>query len=201
MSVVYHFLKSTTIGGLVFLVPVVVLGALIGWAATLAYTSILPLFEWLPDKSVGGVSLVALGAIAGLVGACFVAGLFAQTAVFCWLGAHAERFALFVPGYALMKHVGADLVGIERKHPVKTVAVRFEASWQLGFLIEQFPDGRNVVFVPGVPRALVGTLHLVATDRVEVLSMSVATAMDILSRLGVGWSETWPAGPRHDVRH
>jgi hypothetical protein len=63
-----------------------------------------------------------------------------------------------------MKHVGADVVGIERKKPVKTVLVRFEASWQLGFLMETLSDGRHLVFVPGVPRALVGALHIVGAE-------------------------------------
>ena len=88
-----------------------------------------------------------------------------------------------------MKNVGANLVGIEGKHPVRTVLVRFEASWQLGFLMETLADGRHVVFIPGVPRALVGTLHIVAADRVQVLAMSVSTALDALARLGVGLRE------------
>src|SRR6516225_9785834 len=89
-----------------------------------------------------------------------------------------------------MKHVGADVVGIERKNPVKTVLVRFEASWQLGFLMETLADGRQVVFVPGVPRALVGTLHILPAERVQVLALSVSAALDILGRLGVGLVET-----------
>ena len=90
-----------------------------------------------------------------------------------------------------MKNVGANLVGIEGKHPVRTVVVRFEASVQLGFLMETLADGRQLVFVPGVPRALVGTLHILAADRVQVLDMPVSTALDILSRLGIGLREAW----------
>jgi hypothetical protein len=48
--------------------------------------------------------------------------------------------------------------------------------WQLGFLMQTLSDGCHVVFVPGVPRALVGSLHIFAADRVQVLSMSVSTA-------------------------
>jgi hypothetical protein len=78
---------------------------------------------------------------------------------------------------------------------VKTVLVRFEGSWQLGFLMETLADGRHVVFVPGVPRALVGTLHIVAAERVQILAMSVSTALDALGRLGVGLRETWSNEP------
>lgn len=190
MRGIYRFLKSTMVGGLIVVVPVVALLALVGWAANLALGVIMPLFEWLPDKSVGGVSLTVLAAVGSLVGGCFLIGLFAETAVVRFLGESAERLALSVPGYALMKNVGASLVGLEGKHPVRTVLVQLQTSWQLGFLMETFSDGRHVVFVPGVPRALVGTLHIFPADRVQVLAMSVPAALDTLGRLGVGLKET-----------
>jgi uncharacterized membrane protein len=192
MQGVYRFLRSAVIGGLVFLVPVVVVGAIVVWAVETALKAISPLYKWLPDKSIGGVSLTVVSAVLGMVLTCFLAGLFAETAIIRRLGERAERLALSVPGYALMKNVGANLVGIEGKHPAKTALVRFDASWQLGFLMETLSDGRHVVFVPGVPRALVGTLHILAADRVQVLAMSVSAALDLLGRLGVGLRETWP---------
>jgi uncharacterized membrane protein len=182
----YRFLKSTLIGGLVVMVPVVVIGSIAVWAVEVALTAIAPVFEWLPDKSVGGVSLAMLAAFLGLVAVCFLAGLFAETTVIRRLSALADRLALSIPGYALMKNVGASLVGIEGKHAAKTVLVRFEVSWQLGFLMETLTDGRHVVFIPGVPKALVGTLHIVAPDRIQLLNMAVAAALDDLGRLGVG---------------
>jgi uncharacterized membrane protein len=189
MSGVYRFLKSTMVGGLVVLVPLLALLAVVGWAANLALAVIMPLFEWLPDKSVGGVSLTVVAAIGSLVAGCFLIGLFAETAIVRFLGDRAEWLALSVPGYALMKNVGASFVGLEGKNPVRTVLVHFEVSWQLGFLMETLSDGRHVVFVPGVPRALVGTLHIVGADRVEFLAMSAAAALDALGRLGVGLGE------------
>jgi uncharacterized membrane protein len=174
------------------LVPLIALGAIVIWAVDIALKAIMPVFDWLPDKSVGGVSLTVVMAFLTLLGACFLAGLLAETAIIRGLGERAERIALFIPGYALMKNVGANLVGIEGKRPVKTVLVRFEASFQLGFLMETLADGRHVIFVPGVPRALVGTLHVVAADRVQLLDMSVSTALDVLSRLGIGLREVWP---------
>ncbi|MCI0680756.1 MAG: DUF502 domain-containing protein [Gemmataceae bacterium] len=192
MRGMYRFLKATILGGLLFLVPLVVLGAIVAWTVDIALKVIAPVFEWLPDKSVGGVSLALACAVLGLVGACFVAGLVAEAAIIRRLGERAERIALFVPGYALMKNVGANLVGVEGKHPVKTVLVRLEASWQLGFLTDTLADGRHVVFVPGVPKAMVGTLHIVAPDRVQLVAISVSAALDDLGRLGIGLRETWP---------
>src|SRR5262249_46334504 len=99
MRSIYRFLKSTVLGGLVFLGPVVTLGAIVVWVVDSALKVVLPLFEWLPDRSVGGVSLTALAAVLGLVVTCFLAGLLAETAIIRGLGDRAERLALFVPGY------------------------------------------------------------------------------------------------------
>jgi uncharacterized membrane protein len=192
MHGIYRFLKSTLLGGLIVLVPLIAIGAVVVWAGDIAIKAILPVFNWLPDQSVGGVSLAVLMAVGTLLASCFLAGLVAETAIVRGLGDRAERLALFIPGYALMKNVGANLVGIEGKRPVKTVLVRFEASCQLGFLMETLADGRHVVFVPGVPSALVGTLHIFAADRVQMLDMSVSAALDVLSRLGIGLSDAWP---------
>jgi uncharacterized membrane protein len=189
MRGIYRFLKSTLIGGLVVLVPVVVLVAIVVWAVQIAMQALLPVFEWLPDKSVGGVSLAVLATVIGLVAGCFVAGLLAETAIVRHLRDRAERLALLVPGYALMKNVGASLGGIEGKHAAKSVLVRFPGSWQLGFLMETLGDGRHVVFVPGVPKALVGTLHIIEPGQVHLLGMSVSAALDALGRLGVGLQE------------
>jgi uncharacterized membrane protein len=191
MRGVYRFVKSTLIGGLVVLLPVVVIVAIVGWAVDLAVKLVEPLFARLPDKSIGGVSVVVLTAIVGVVLCCFLAGIVAETALVRGLGRRAERLALLVPGYALMKSVGANLIGVEGKRPVRTVLVEFPASWQIGFLMETLADGRHVVFVPGVPKALVGTLHIVPADRVQVLAISVSAALDALGRLGVGLGEDW----------
>jgi uncharacterized membrane protein len=186
MRSIYRFLKSTILGGLVVLVPIVVLATIVVWAVNVAVKAITPVLDWLPDKSVAGVSLTMFIAVLGLVAGCFLAGLFAETAIIRRFGELAERLALSVPGYALMKNVGANLVGIEGKHPARTVLVRFDTSWQLGFVMETLADGRHVVFIPGVPRALVGSMHIIAADRVQVLTMSVSAALDVLGRLGVG---------------
>src|ERR1700734_3366789 len=85
MQSVYRFLKATTIGGLVVMVPVVALGAILVWAIRTALEGVQPVFDRLPDKSFGGVSLALLSTVLALVGCCFIAGLFAETALIRYL--------------------------------------------------------------------------------------------------------------------
>ena len=64
MRGLYRFLKSTMIGGLGILVPIIALLAVVVWAVNIALKVVMPVFEWLPDKSVG-VVLSAQGFNAG----------------------------------------------------------------------------------------------------------------------------------------
>jgi uncharacterized membrane protein len=94
----YRFLKSTMVGGLVVLLPVVVLFAIVGWACQITLSLVLPVFAWLPDKSVGGVALTVLATVGSLVVCCFFAGLLAETTIIRRLTDLTEQLAMSVPG-------------------------------------------------------------------------------------------------------
>lgn len=196
MQGIYHFLKSTVIGGFVVLIPVVVLGYIVVEAVNIARKILTPLLDWLPVTSVAGVSLGLLLAVAVLILACFLAGLLAETTIARAVVDRVERFILSnIPGYSLMKNVGEQLVGIESKNARRTVLARFEASCQLGIQMDTLPDGRCAVFVPSVPHPFSGVLHILPADRVEPLDLPIAKALEAFGRLGVGLHEMWPQSP------
>jgi uncharacterized membrane protein len=194
VSGVYQFLKSTVIGGLLVLVPLVVLGVIIVRTGMLVYDQILPLLRMLPLESARATTLAVLLAILSLVAACFLAGLAAQTRLIRRLIDRTEQQILsHIPGYELMKNVGENLAGIEGQDARKTVLARIADSYQLGFLMDTLADGRHLVFIPGVPRVLVGALHILSPGQVQMLAMPVNQTLEALGRLGVGLRESWPA--------
>jgi uncharacterized membrane protein len=95
-------------------------------------------------------------------------------------------------GYSLMKNIGESLAGIDAENGRKTVLAQLDHSWQLGFLMDELPDGRQVVFVPDVPNAMTGTLHMLPPERIEIVDLSIHAALDVLGRLGVGLGKRWP---------
>jgi uncharacterized membrane protein len=52
--------------------------------------------------------------------------------------------------------------------------------------MDRLTDGRLVVFVPNVPNAFAGTLHLLTPDRVTTLGLSMRAALELLGKLGIG---------------
>ena len=190
----YRFLKSTILGGLLVLLPLGLLVAITVKGVEIARDAIEPLFKVLPFKTVGGVSLAFFAAILVLLLACFLAGLFAQSALTRRLVGSIEYLILSrIPGYALMKSIGENLVGVEGKEGRTTLLVKLDDCWQIGFLMDTLPDGRRVVFLPDVPNGMTGSLQIFATDRVEELALPISTALAALDRLGVGLSDKWPA--------
>ena len=193
MQRVFEFLKSTIVGGLLVLVPLGLLAFVAVKAFEIARDAASPVLAALPVRSVGGVSLAVLLAVVALLALCFFAGLVARTTLTRRLVKGVENLVLTtVPGYALMKNVGENLVGVEGADRRKTVVVRFEASSRVGFWMDTLPDGRVVVFLPNAPNAMTGELHLCPPDRVEVLEVSITAALDCLGCLGIGFGTAWP---------
>lgn len=185
------FLRSTFIGGLFVLAPIVILLVIVGQVVEVVYSAIRPAIDWMPDKSIGGVSIAMLLVFAGVIALCFLAGLGAKIAM-------TKRFVRWIesmllsnlPGYSLMKGVGENLVGVAGASERQSVLARFESSWAIGFIMDRLENGRLVVFVPAVPNAFTGTLHIMEPNRVELLGVPIRTALDFLNRLG---AEATPA--------
>ena len=68
-----HFVKTTVIGGLLFMVPVVVLFLVLSEARGLMLMVAEPMAGWFPVEVVGGVALANIIAAVALVLVCFIA--------------------------------------------------------------------------------------------------------------------------------
>jgi uncharacterized membrane protein len=184
------FMKSTLVGGIFVLVPLVLLSLAIGHAVHVAYAIVQPLLQWLPIKSVGSVSLAFLVGIAAVVISCFFAGLVARTAFSQWLVGSIEQLILnFVPGYGLMKSTGQGWIGIEADGPHQPVLVRLGDAAQFGFVMDTLHDSRRVVFIPDVPTPWSGTLLIVNAELLEPLSISTKHTIECLRKLGANTSK------------
>ena len=75
------FLRTTLMGGLLFLVPIIVVVIVLSKALALAHKFMDPLAARIPVESVMGLRTPMLLAIGVIVLFCFFAGLFARTAL------------------------------------------------------------------------------------------------------------------------
>ena len=185
-----QFVKTTIVGGIVFLVPIVVLVAVIGKALEVTGALAAPLAAGLPIQSVGAVAVSHLLALVILVLICFVAGLLARTAAAKLLVETLEtRFLSKLPPYALLKTKTQSLLSPEDVEGMTPVAVRFDDSWQIAFEIERVQGEKVALFLPGAPDPWAGTVCVVTADRVTPLDVSIPFVAKLAKRLGRGSQE------------
>ena len=79
MKNILQFLRTTLVGGILFLVPIVVLVIVLGKALGLAHKLVDPLAEHIPVHSVIGLRTPVLLAISAIVFFSFLAGFVART--------------------------------------------------------------------------------------------------------------------------
>jgi uncharacterized membrane protein len=189
MKPILKFTRTMLAGGILFLLPIVVVAIIIGKALAIARKIVGPLAAHLPMESVIGLDTPKLLAIALLVLFCFLAGVFARTALaqkaIGWL----ETSVLSnVPGYEFIKGLSGSLLGDEKQpaHPV--VLARIEDAWQLAFLIERLEGGHVAVFVPGAPNPQSGSVYFMTEDRIQLVDIPATAAMKCLKRYGMGSS-------------
>jgi uncharacterized membrane protein len=190
MNKLLGFIRTTLVGGLLFLVPIIVLGFVIGKAMGIAHHFV-PLFEK-PIESMQLGHILTPGVFAALLVVlfCFAAGLFARTAPAKGVAGFLDsRILINIPGYALFRSMSGGSAGIESFAQQPVLVAIEEEAWQIAFVVEKLSAARIAVYVPGVPEARSGSLYFLAPDRVKPMDISPAAAFQVLRRMGVGSGE------------
>ena len=187
MKRILQFLRTTLVGGILFLVPIVVLAVVLDKALVLTRRIVDPLAEHLPVHSVIGLRTPILLAIALMVLFCFLAGLLAHAAFARRLVNRLETAVLSrMPGYELMKRAGESMLGVEKESSYVVVLVRLDDTWQLALQTGQLDNGLLAVFIPEAPGLQSGAVHFITADRVRPTGVPLAAAMKILQQYGAG---------------
>jgi uncharacterized membrane protein len=185
--IMFRFIRTTVLGGLLFLFPIVFVVAIIGKALEITNKLSAPLAGLLSVDSIGGLAVVELLALVILVLICFLAGLAARTALAGKLAQSLETKVLGkIPAYTLLKSKAESVLRPEDIAGMCPVLGRFDDSWQLAFEIERMAGGKVVVFLPGAPDPWSGSVCVMTEDRITPLDLTVKSAADIMKRLGKG---------------
>jgi uncharacterized membrane protein len=184
-----QFIRSTLIGGIVFLVPFVVLIFVLGKAFQLMSHVTAPLSKIVPLDTVADIAVVDLIAAALILLLCFLAGLVARTAVAdSFVRALESRVLARIPIYHFVKGMTSSVVEAEKGEAMKTVLARLDDYAQLAFEVERTTSGEVVVYLPGAPNPWSGSICIMSPDRVAALDMSMIAAVQNIKHLGKGTS-------------
>lgn len=186
----YAFVKSTLIGGFLFLLPIgvllIVMAKLVVYARRAGEVIHARLFP-----GAEGNFGPTLFAVLFLLLLAFAAGALARTRLGVALFDKLEAGILArLPVYTVIRQAVADLSGgtvrLAAGQGTEVVEVRLDDMTVLGFLIERRESGDAVVFLPGAPSALSGSVALVTGDRIAPTDLSPMEVMAGMRRLGAG---------------
>lgn len=179
-----EFLKSTLVGGVLFLVPLTLLAYLIGRIAQIAAEHVVrPIAAAL---HVGGWPAAALVVVA-LVLMCFFTGVFARThaakRAVAWV--ENSRFSK-IPQYHQFRSISKRLEHGDDIGRLEPVLVDAGTGWQLGFRIEELEGGFVATYLPAVPEATTGQLAYIEASRLRPLDVASAQMLEVIWRYGIG---------------
>ena len=104
------FIKTTLIGGVLFLIPIVVVIVVVQKAFDVMLAVAEPLADDIPIDTIAGVALVNVIAAAVVVLVCFLAGLLSQASYAKSLSGKLDsKLRQSIPAYAMIRGVAANL--------------------------------------------------------------------------------------------
>lgn len=182
-----QFIKTTILGGVIFLIPVVIVFVVLGKAYQIMMLVAEPMSRWIPIDEVGGIALANILALLAIVSFCFLFGLFARSVPAKKVYRKLDAVLSSVPGYAFVKGFADSMTrSDEQAKSFIPVIARFDDNAQISFEIERTPDGNVVVYLPGAPNPWSGTVVYLESSRVQKLDMSVSEAIKSIQALGRG---------------
>ena len=148
------------------------------------------------DPLAGQLLHPVIVAVVALVLLCLVIGLLVRSAFGGWVRRALESL-LFekIPGYRLAKAFAGDGPASADDRPMRPALVTIEDGLCPALVMDEFADGRLLIFVPSSPAPMSGTIYIFAPDRVTLLDVPLLPFMKTLSSWGLGLREmVEPAG-------
>ena len=191
MTSLFHFLRTTITGGILFMLPTVLVIIIVNKARLILMTISAPLAKRMPELIMGldGSNLLAIGL---LIVICFVSGLFFRSLRVRKAVRGLEDGVLsYLPGYQLLKSIAADAIGYTTENIMATVLVSDGETWNVGFLVEENKEFCTV-FLPEAPRHDSGEVKIVPAAWVRKTGVTTNKAARSLKMYGkgvIGWME------------
>jgi uncharacterized membrane protein len=198
MKTLALFVRSTILGGVFFLAPIIVLIVILAKAFGYAKKGVHAVVVHIPLVSDLRVSVVTALSIATIALICLLAGLIAHTMIGQRLVNALESSVLSkIPAYEYLKQESASALGVAEIGELPVVFVPMEGGWQLGVQTAALSNGLVSIFVPGAPNPHSGSVFFFSAEVVRPAGIKLAAGLNCLRRCGSGASALgadWPSG-------
>lgn len=179
--------KTTVIGGIIFLIPLIILVIIMEKAFQIMSALSRPLSNLIQIESFAGVAVVDIITVAIIIILCFIAGFISKTAfAIKFIQRIESKILKKIPFYSFVKSITESISGISSKESLKPVLLEFDDNSQLGLEVERIEGGNVFAYVPGSPNPWSGSVLIMKPERVKPLNISFAQAIKLMHDFGQG---------------
>jgi len=190
-----NFLKSTLLGGLFVLLPLMLLWIGLKEIGGLLVEMATPIADLFPPGVFDKLTAPAVIALLLIVATSFVLGLATKAAWLRSIGRNIEKSVLDrVPMYRMLKIISRALIDSESGDVDPALLTDGAGGGDPCYVIEKHKDGRATVLLPWSPASFAGSIKVVKQSDLEFLSCSLDEFSRSLSQIGVGVEECLTQG-------
>jgi uncharacterized membrane protein len=192
-----NFLKTTLLGGLFVLLPLILLWLGLSEIAGLLVAMATPIADLFPAGVFDKLTAPPVVAVILLVGASFILGLAARSALMNRLGRKFEEGVLAkVPMYRMLKIISSALIDAETSDVSPAIISDGSGGGDPCYVMEKHQDGRATVLLPWSPASFAGSIKVVQQSDLEILDCSIDEFSRSLSQMGIGVEECISSKPQ-----
>jgi len=188
MKTLTEFIKTSLLGGLFVLLPLVLFYLLLSELLALVVMLATPIADLFPKGTFDEVQMPVVVGLILIVGVSFLLGLALRSAALRRLGLWVEHQLLGrLPLYNAVKSLARGLVGAQEDTAFRSAVLHSpDGEREIVYVIEEHGDGQMTVLVPWAPASFAGAVKIISSDRIEMLDVSVGDASRVLGHWGVG---------------
>jgi uncharacterized membrane protein len=188
MEKITEFLKTTILGGLFVLLPVILVYLALSEVLDLLVAMATPIADLFFPGKFEEAEFPVLVALALLIGISFILGLIMLSDRGRRFGNWIERIILGkLPAYNAIKNLTTGFTNSQQESSFKPAMLKSaDGNKEFAYIIEDHGDGNLTIMLPWAPTPFAGVIKIVPKDRVEPLAVSLTKMTEALSHWGIG---------------
>ena len=187
MKTLLNFVKTTVVGGLFVVLPLLLFYVLMGEILDAIVLLATPIAELFPEDSLDFLRNPDALAWLLILLVSVLFGLAIQVGWVARLGSWVETHTLaLLPFYVAVKQVSQALIGGAEGGLKGGIVDDNNGTQELVYILEYLEDGRVVVLFPFAPASFTGSVKIVEGAMVTELQVSVGEVSKVLAHWGVG---------------
>ena len=188
MKKITEFLKTTILGGLFVLLPVILVYLALSEVLDVLVAMATPIADLFFPGHFEESEFVVIIAIALLISLSFILGLIMLSDTGRRFGDWIERIILDkVPGYNAIKSLTKGFASSEDDSTFKPALLKSaDGEKEFVYIVENVDDNNLAILVPWSPTPFAGSIKIIPKVRVEPLAVNMGKLTEVLSHWGVG---------------